>query len=157
MKRTTAAALLIGGALTIGGSAHQHNNRFSNSAIFDRQKPLIERRLRRDPEQMQSAFRTLRTKLRRIDREDGDNVIEKKCRFETDFKALTIHDGDATKAKMHVQNQSFEPYEHCEPQSRLWDSATKWYSIAGVAAFVTGAFSLIASAFRRKESGQPPA
>ncbi len=150
MKKVSATAFLAAGMISLGGAAHYHNTRFSNSSIWNRQRPFIESKFHADPAKEQKAFDSLRKGLKQL----GDGAIEKRCKFETNFSTLVHYKGDESKAKREIMNKSFEPYENCKESNRVFHTATRWFSIVGIASTIIGAFSLVASAFRRKKENQ---
>lgn len=151
MGRGKAAVLLLVGATVLGAEAHNQATKFSSDRIWQRQAPVIERTLRSRPEAKQAKFEELRRSLRRHE----DSTGQEKCVFETNFEALLRTDNDQEEADRLITRRSFRPYANCEPEARIKDSASKWYSLAGGAAFLIGLYGMISSFFRRKEGVEP--
>lgn len=140
MRRGTAVGLLLVGTIVVGAAAHQHITKYSNERIWGRQRPLIEKVCRSNPEK-QAKFGELRGMLDGL--EGASN--EQKCKAELKFVAMLDTKGDEEKAEKLIASKTYEPYAGCKPTAQLEHTATKWYSIAGLAAIVLGAIGLIRS------------
>ncbi|MBD3210411.1 hypothetical protein GF318_03445 [Candidatus Micrarchaeota archaeon] len=152
MRKLTAAALMLAGATVMGAEAHNAATRYSSERIWQRQSPVIERAMRRDPGAKQVKYNELRRELRRLD----DSSVREKCIFETRFEAVLRTNGDEEEANKLISRARFEPFSHCSTSSQFQKSAKKWYSIAGAAAFLLGLYGMVRSAFRRKEGEHSP-
>ncbi|MBU0532152.1 hypothetical protein KKB44_01530 [Candidatus Micrarchaeota archaeon] len=157
MRRGKAVVLLLAGGIVLGAEAHNQFTKFSDQQIWERQRPLIERAIR-NPEQRQSRINQLRNGLLEFGGglENSDREIvasgKERCIFETRFAALTETRGNEEAAEQLISNRNFEPFAHCEPEARFTRSATKWYSLAGAAAFFIGLVGFVRSFGRRKEN-----
>jgi hypothetical protein len=146
MKRLTAAGMMIIGTLVMGAEVHNQATMFSSERIWDRQRPMIERTLRRHPAAKQARFEELRSNLARLEK----GTSRERCVFETDFRALLETRGDQEEADRLIARRSFVPYAHCDASEQFKRGATKWYGLVSIGAFLLGLGSLVASFVRRR-------
>jgi len=164
MKRTTAAALMIAGAMCLGGSVHYHKTRFSSSNIWERQRPIVSKVYRRDPAKRAQIFKELRTELNRLDQtEFRDTPASAKgadsltrCKAEKRFEAIQLHKGNVPAADEALSQMTFDGNLNCGETDQLGHTATRWFSVVGAALETIGLIGLIRT-FRRRRDGVPPA
>lgn len=147
MGRKTALAMMAAGAIAFGAGLYMHEKRFSNEAIWQRQRPKIERVFRDDGEAASAKYGELRTGLGRL---EGSSLPER-CRFEKRFEAV-LENGSPEKAEEQIRREHFRPHPECDTISQIKESATSWHGMAGAAGLLVmlaGAASLVRSFFNR--------
>jgi len=154
---------MAGGLVITGAAVHDYATRYSNDSIWTRQKAQIERlyhpgqtRFGRLSPQQAEELKTLRLEELRagISRLEGASR-EERCVFDKHFHARLGAKTEQEAAAL-VANESYEPYGECKSSEQLKDTATKWYTLAGLAAILVGAFSLIASFVGGRQSSLAP-
>ncbi|MFH0737023.1 MAG: hypothetical protein V1827_06625 [Candidatus Micrarchaeota archaeon] len=138
------------GAAAIAYGSCQYTDSVSSKSVFSRQKNVIDRMYkmeRRDPssaDRRAQRLADLRKGLKGLEGASG----EKRCRFEADFKSSLMASRKGAK-KATAADEEYEPYSHCKPAERAKDKSVAIPFLAGIIAFLYGAFSF----FRRSEDG----
>lgn len=142
MTRSTAAVLVCAGAIGMGIIGHNQMTRYSQENVWARQKPVIEYVYHNNTSAKEASYATLRGI---VDSWSAGQPAsrEQMCKDETKFNAIIRARGDEKKAETALSHSSFEPFAECKPEAELSNTATKWYSIAAMGAFLIGVIGLI--------------
>jgi len=139
MKRTTAGALLLVGAVCLGSEARERVTAYDNENIWKRQAAMIDRHVPARSEQKEAKFEDLRNGLNKV----ANASRLEKCVFETNFEALLLAHDDQEAATNLIAKSSYEPYANCKPQAQVEAAAKRWYTWLGLVALVSGAIGMI--------------
>jgi hypothetical protein len=145
--RKTGFALMVAGAIALSSSYLIHKNKYSSEAIFQRQRPAVERIAIQDEELGLKRYRQLRTGLANLEK----SSLPAKCRFEKDFQG-TVENGSEEKALEMELRENYRPHPECDPVPQIMDASKEWYGwmgLAGVASLLAGALAFVGS-FRKK-------
>jgi hypothetical protein len=107
-------------------------------------KPLIGRKYGMSVKRKKLKFQELRDALSAIPQDDR----EQRCKFRRRF-AAELSEGSAKKGLEKIKQMRFDPYGDCKPGEQIKTAATRWYSLAGMAALLIGAIGF-AMSFRKK-------
>lgn len=145
--RRTGFALMVAGAIALSSSYLIHKNKFSSDAIFQRQRPAIERIAIKNEELGEKRFRQLRTGLARVE----EGTIPEKCRFERTFQGK-LENGSEEKAIELELRENYRPHPECDTMQQIKDASSEWHGwmgMAGIASFFMGALAFLGS-FRKR-------
>jgi hypothetical protein len=145
--RRTGFALMVAGAIAVSSAYLIHKDKFSSDAIFQRQRPAIERIAIKNDELGEKRYRQLRTGLARVEK----GTIPEKCRFEKVFQGK-LENGSEEKAIELELRENYRPHPECDATQQIEDASKQWHGwmgLGGIAGFLAGALVFIGS-FRKR-------
>jgi hypothetical protein len=139
-------AFVAAGAIAMVASYYIHKAQFSNEAIFQRQRPAIEIRLK-EPEVANQHYKKLRSGLAAVE----GAPLSARCRFDREFAGVLEH-GSKEDAMEAALKENYTAYHECDAGPQIKEAATQWHGwlgIAGLISAVAGAISFLSSLRRR--------
>ncbi len=141
---------LVAGAAAMLIAAHNYESRYSNEAIWKRQRVLIEARSK-GPDEKKANYARLRAALDYVEKK-GEYGSWERCATEIEFEeSMRIGGGDLKKA---IEDRSFFPFAECKTSTRLMKSVKdQWYGWVGAVVFLLGVAGLFSKKRQAGEGG----
>lgn len=144
MSKMKSLVFAAAGAAGIYAGIEHYNGRFSDENIWTRQRPQIEAAARSErAPNPDSRFAALRAGLDSTQIKSG--TPEARCRFETEFQAMTNAHGDAALATRIMDRESYNRFHRCTKEERLKETASHGYPIIGALAALYGVVTFLSS------------
>jgi hypothetical protein len=155
MSRFNSTVLLAAGALCVGIGTHNFVSKYSDQAIFQRQRGVIEKVYAREArapgrdaakkaeERRAQRYGELRSGLAELNERDVPSAGEH-CRFEARFEKR-LRTGSADAAAEEISREGIKPFEQCTLEGRAKEKDVSTFMVIGVPLFLLGGVGLLRS------------